>query len=108
MTEAITDTVPRPAERALLGDDAEAFAGRPALTEDERLMRIVATIAEVRPAIRADGGDLELVAVRGPRVEVRLTGKCLSCALAGQTLGGVRRRLMAVLDIPVMVVPLIG
>lgn len=92
----------------LSSEEAEAFSGRPALTEAERFARIAATIAEIRPVIRADGGDLELVAVRGRRVEVRLTGACLSCALAGQTLGGIRRRLMAVLDVPVMVVPLIG
>ncbi|MFG1478769.1 NifU family protein [Xanthobacter sp. V4C-4] len=84
---------------------ADAFSGRPGLTEAERFAIIVATIEEIRPVIRADGGDLELLAVHGQRVEVRLTGTCMSCALAGQTLGGIRRRLMAVLDIPVMVVP---
>ncbi|MFG1419284.1 NifU family protein [Xanthobacter sp. V0B-10] len=105
-TAALATPVATPAQP--LGDAAEAFAGRPALTDAQRLALIAATIEEVRPVIRADGGDLELVAVRGPRVEVRLTGTCLSCSLAGQTLGGVRRRLMAVLDIPVMVVPLIG
>ena len=75
------------------------------MTEDERLRLIAATIDEVRPAVQGDGGDIELVAVEGHRVKVRLTGQCLSCALAGQTLGGIRRRLMQVLDTPVMVVP---
>ncbi len=78
------------------------------MSEDERQRIIAETIARARPAIQADGGDIELVAVRGQRVEVRLTGKCLSCALAGQTLGGVRRKLLAVLDAPVMVVPMIA
>jgi Fe-S cluster biogenesis protein NfuA len=78
------------------------------MPEDERLNIIVKTITEVRPAIQADGGDIELVAVKGQRVEVRLTGKCLSCALAGQTLGGIRRKLLRVLDAPVMVVPVIA
>jgi Fe-S cluster biogenesis protein NfuA len=78
------------------------------MSEDERQNIIANTIAEVRPAIQADGGDIELVAVKGQRIEVRLTGKCLSCALAGQTLGGIRRKLLNVLDAPVMVVPLIA
>ena len=78
------------------------------MPEDERLKIIARTIAEVRPAIQADGGDIELVAVKGQRVEVRLTGKCLSCALAGQTLGGIRRKLPHVIDAPVMVVPVLA
>ncbi|MDQ0505124.1 NifU family protein [Xanthobacter agilis] len=105
-TAAIASSDASPA--VLCGDDADAFAGRATLSEAERLALIAATIEEIRPIIRADGGDLELIAVRGERVEVRLTGTCLSCSLAGQTLGGIRRRLMAVLDIPVMVVPIIG
>ncbi|MGO9673662.1 MAG: NifU family protein [Methylocella sp.] len=75
------------------------------MTEDERLRLISSTIEALRPSVQNDGGDLELVAVRGSRVEVRLSGQCLSCALAVQTLGGVRRKLMDVLDTPVLVVP---
>lgn len=75
------------------------------MTEEERLNIIAATIAEIRPAVRRDGGDIEFAGIDGHRVLVRLTGQCLSCALAGQTLGGIRRRLMEVLDQPVMVVP---
>jgi Fe-S cluster biogenesis protein NfuA len=59
----------------------------------------------VRPNVQADGGDLELVAVRGDRIEVRLSGKCRTCAMAGQTLGGLRRRLIQALGEPVMVIP---
>jgi Fe-S cluster biogenesis protein NfuA len=69
------------------------------------LTLIADTIAEFRPAVQADGGDVEFVGVEGHRVKVRLKGACLSCALAGQTLGGIRRRLMEVLGLPVMVVP---
>ena len=75
------------------------------MTEDQRLRLIASTIETLRPTVQRDGGDLELVAVKWSRVEVRLSGQCLSCALAGQTLGGVRRKLMEVLDTPVMVVP---
>ncbi|MBR9973442.1 NifU family protein [Magnetospirillum sulfuroxidans] len=75
------------------------------MTEQERLRIIADTIAEIRPMVQNDGGDLELAGVEGNRVLVHLKGQCLSCALAGQTLGGIRRKLMAVLDEPVMVVP---
>jgi Fe-S cluster biogenesis protein NfuA len=78
------------------------------MSEDERLRLIAETIAQARPAIQADGGDIEFVALRGQRVEVRLSGKCLSCALAGQTLGAIRRKLLNLLDTPVMVVPVIS
>ena len=50
----------------------------------------------LRPALRADGGDVELVAAdesRG-RVEVRLTGACTHCASSLQTLSlGIEARL---------------
>ncbi len=89
--------------KVAMSDDKNA-----GMSEDERLRIIADTIAEVRPTIQADGGDIELLAVRGQRVEVRLSGKCLSCGLAGQTLGGIRRKLLQVLDAPVMVVPMIA
>ncbi|ARN80797.1 NifU family protein [Methylocystis bryophila] len=75
-------------------------------SEAETMRLILQAIAEARPGIQADGGDIEFLGLRGHRVEVRLTGKCLTCALAGQTLGAIRRRLMEALDQPVMVVPI--
>lgn len=78
------------------------------MTDAERLEIITATIAEARPALQRDGGDITLVAVEGDRVKVTLTGACMGGTLAGQTLGGIRRRLMQILGIPVMVVPVAG
>ena len=40
----------------------------------------------VRPFLRADGGDVELVAVNGNSVVVRLTGVCAGCPSAHMTL----------------------
>jgi Fe-S cluster biogenesis protein NfuA len=62
-------------------------------------------IQSVRPGIQQDGGDIELVAVTGDVVRVRLTGACTHCALAGQTLGGIRRRIVAQLGLPLRVLP---
>lgn len=76
--------------------------------DPEQLALIRDEIAASRPAIVADGGDIELVAVIGDVVRVRLTGACTHCALAGQTLGGIRRRIVARLGLPVRVLPALG
>lgn len=75
---------------------------------DDILQTVSAIIEEFRPAVQSDGGDLELMAIEGDRIKVKLKGACTSCALAGQTLGRVRRRLMDALGRPVMVVPVEG
>jgi len=41
---------------------------------------------EVRPALRADGGDIELVDVDGDRVIVAMRGTCANCPASGTTL----------------------
>ena len=47
----------------------------------------VETVLEkVRPALQADGGDVELVDVEGGVVKVRLTGACGGCPMASITL----------------------
>jgi Fe-S cluster biogenesis protein NfuA len=40
----------------------------------------------IRPALQADGGDVELVDVEGGVVKVRLTGACGGCPMAMVTL----------------------
>ncbi len=49
---------------------------------DELLARIESVIEiEVRPGLRADGGDVEVVGVDSDRiVQVRLLGSCQGCA----------------------------
>jgi Fe-S cluster biogenesis protein NfuA len=44
--------------------------------------RVRAVLDDVRPTLRADGGDIELVGVDAAtgRVEVRLKGACTHCA----------------------------
>jgi Fe-S cluster biogenesis protein NfuA len=38
--------------------------------------RIESALNQVRPALQADGGDIELVAVEGQDARVRLKGAC--------------------------------
>ena len=43
-------------------------------------------LSKIRPALQADGGDVELVDVQGGVVKVRLTGACGGCPMATITL----------------------
>ena len=43
-------------------------------------------LEKIRPALQADGGDVELVDVEGGVVKVRLTGACGGCPMASVTL----------------------
>jgi Fe-S cluster biogenesis protein NfuA len=58
--------------------------------------KIESVLDSLRPAIRADGGDVELLAYREAEgiVEVRLLGACESCPISMMTLReGIERRL---------------
>ena len=48
--------------------------------------RVEAVLERVRPFMRADGGDIELVAVTGNSADVKLTGMCAGCPSAHMTL----------------------
>ena len=49
--------------------------------------KVKQAIEEIRPALRADGGDIELVSLKDDGVvEVRLTGACHGCPHAEMTL----------------------
>lgn len=48
--------------------------------------KVRAVLDEIRPNLQADGGDVELVAVEGGVVKLRLTGACGSCPMASMTL----------------------
>ncbi len=48
--------------------------------------RVAFAIEEVRPAIQADGGDVNLVSVELGIVRVSLHGACRGCAMAQSTL----------------------
>ena len=58
--------------------------------------KILEVLDSIRPAIQADGGDVELMAYREEDgvVEVRLLGACESCPISMMTLReGIERRL---------------
>jgi Fe-S cluster biogenesis protein NfuA len=56
--------------------------------------KVEAALAQVRPALQADGGDVELVDVKEGVVMLRLTGACGGCPMATMTLRqGIERAL---------------
>jgi len=48
--------------------------------------KVEAALDKIRPALRADGGDIELVDVKDGVVTVRLTGACGGCPMSTMTL----------------------
>ena len=48
--------------------------------------KVEAALEKIRPALRADGGDIELVDVKEGIATVRLTGACGSCPMSTMTL----------------------
>ena len=54
---------------------------------------------KIRPMLRAEGGDVELVSIREGTVNVRLKGACGGCPMAMMTLkNGIERLLKKELD----------
>jgi NifU-like protein len=62
---------------------------RPKLTTVKKIQLIQETLErEIRPKLKEDGGDIELIDVDGDRVIVSMRGRCAQCAAAGFTLDG--------------------
>ena len=56
--------------------------------------KVEKALEKVRPALKADGGDVELVEVKDGIVKVRLTGACGGCPMSQMTLKmGIERHL---------------
>jgi len=65
----------------------EAPVERPKLSNIRKIKMIEDTLErEIRPALKHDGGDIELVDVVGNRVLVATRGACASCQASDQTL----------------------
>lgn len=79
--------------------------GRVPADADGALLEQVREIVDLlRPDIQADGGDVEVVSVRGGIVEVRLHGACVGCPSSRMTLhdgilNAVRARIPSIVDV---------
>jgi len=65
-----------------------------ALTLPQRVKRVEAVIEKIRPQLRADHGDVELVEIDGKSIYVSLSGACHGCAMEHATLGGIQQKLI--------------
>lgn len=60
--------------------------------------KVEKVLAKVRVALQQDGGDIELVAVEGGVIKVRLKGACAGCPMSQMTLANfVEKELKAVI-----------
>lgn len=66
---------------------------------------VEAALERLRPLVRADGGDLELISIEGEVVRIAMRGSCIHCGMAAHTLGHLRREIVALCHIPVRVLP---
>ena len=82
----------------------------PTLTarEAERIEIIKAVIEEIRPNLRRDGGDCQLIEVNGNKVMVKMTGACVFCKLSSATLEGIQARIVEKLGELVRLIPVAG
>ena len=62
------------------------------MDEQEGRERIERIIERIRPAIQADGGDVEFVDLEDGVVQLRLMGACVGCPMSTMTLqAGIER-----------------
>ena len=80
-------------------------AGRPRLTNLERMRRIERVLDAVRPTLQRDHGDVELIDIEGKNVYVKMRGACAGCQMAAVTLEGIQERIIEELGEFVRVVP---
>jgi len=80
-------------------------AAKSGMTSVQRIRRIEAVIESIRPNLRMDGGDAELVEVEGNTIYIKMTGACSGCGMAAMTIGGIQQRLMEELGEFIKVVP---
>jgi Fe-S cluster biogenesis protein NfuA len=76
--------------------------------EAARVEIIKSVIEEIRPNLRRDGGDCELIEVSGNKAMVRLTGACMFCKLSSATLEGIQARVVERLGEFVRLIPVAG
>lgn len=81
---------------------------QPPAAEMDREQAIRAVIEEIRPNLKRDVGDCQLVAIDGTKIMVKLTGACVLCKLSAATLEGIQARLIEKLGEFVRLIPVAG
>jgi NifU-like protein len=99
----LNGATPAPKQSPLTPTTAAGAGGK--LTTLQKIKLIESAVEELRPYLRQDGGDCELVDVDGNSVMVRLSGACIGCQMAAVTIAGVQERLVQKLGMPLRVMP---
>ncbi|WP_210394773.1 Fe-S cluster assembly protein NifU [Motiliproteus sediminis] len=82
-----------------------AAAAPRGMTLVQRVQTILTVFDEVRPQLKNDGGDIELIEVQDEKIFVKLDGACGGCQMAGATLGWIQQRLVEKLGEFVRLIP---
>lgn len=56
------------------------------MTTQQIQEKVELALSEIRPFLISDGGNIQLVAVEGKTVKVRLEGSCIGCSVNQMTL----------------------
>lgn len=85
--DAISDIILRVTGQAAVEEQPGEKTPKKRLTNIQKIQMIQETIErEIRPTLRKDGGDIELIDVDGDTVIVALRGSCSQCRIASFTL----------------------
>ena len=103
MPAAVQEPTPSQPTTPLVTPEPVASKGK--LTLVQRVRKIEEVLEEMRPTLKADGGDVELIDIDGNTVYVKMTGACSNCQMAAVTLGGIQQKLMEALGEFIKVVP---
>ncbi|MBF0218177.1 MAG: Fe-S cluster assembly protein NifU [Gammaproteobacteria bacterium] len=87
---------------AVAGERQKPSSG---LTNLQRIRRIETLLEAIRPNLRRDHGDVELVEVDGRNIYVKMIGACAGCQMAGATLSGIQQHLAEGLGEFILVLP---
>jgi Fe-S cluster biogenesis protein NfuA len=56
------------------------------MTTEQIHIKVEQALTEIRPFLISDGGNIQLVAVEGTTVKVKLEGTCIGCSVNQMTL----------------------
>lgn len=73
---------------------------------DEELKPAVSNVIEkVRPSIKMDGGDIELIDIKDGKVYVQLQGACVGCSSSNTTLKfGIEKQMQSLIHPEIQVI----
>ncbi|MEK7810807.1 MAG: Fe-S cluster assembly protein NifU, partial [Pseudomonadota bacterium] len=87
------------------GGGAKEEISSTGMTNLQRIRKIEAVLESVRPQLKRDGGDIELVDVEGKTIYVNMIGACAGCQMEAMTLQGIQQKLMEELKEFIKIVP---